>query len=145
MHAPHYIWLFLILFLSIPHYFVISNHIVLLTSKKKKEKNPNKFFSIKRNFKLTSNLKQNTPRIYPEPQPETRGIGFCFPNPRGMTHCHSPIPRGMEISGELASLRTVSKDCPWLTHFDRCQELYWPWHLICEKKFAQNLHWKLGR
>ena len=39
MRAPHYIWLFLILILSIPHYFVISNHIILLISKT----NQNKF------------------------------------------------------------------------------------------------------
>ena len=27
------------------------------------------------------------------PEPETRGIGFSFPDPRGMTNCHSPIPQ----------------------------------------------------
>ena len=106
MRAPHYIWLFLILILSIPHYFVISNHIILLISKK----NQNKFFSIERNFKLTSDLKQNTPRNYPEPRPVTRGIGFHFPDPQGMTNCHSldsPNPRGMKIAGKLASLSTT--------------------------------------
>ena len=45
---------------------------------------------IKRNFKLTSNLKQNSPQNSPEP--ETRGIGFSFPDPWGVTDCHSPIP-----------------------------------------------------
>ena len=121
MCVPHYIWLFLILILSIPHYFVISNHIIFLISKKKIQnklfsiKRNFKLFSIKINFKLSSNLKQNTPRNYPEPQPETWGIGFCFPHPRGMTNCHSPNPRGMKIAGELASLflgQRRSDDCP---------------------------------
>ena len=52
-----------------------------------------KFFWIKNNFKLTSNLKYNTPRNSPNPNPETRGIGFSFPDPRGMKNSHSPIPR----------------------------------------------------
>ena len=33
------------------------------------------------------------PEIPPNPNPETRGIGFSLPNPRGMTNCHSSIPR----------------------------------------------------
>ena len=57
MHDPHYIWLFLTLILSIPHYFVISyheNHISFWFWKKEYKK---KIFTLKRNFKLTSNLK----------------------------------------------------------------------------------------
>ena len=42
---------------------------------------------------MTSNLKQSTPRISPNPKPETQGIGFSFPDPQGMTVCHSPIPQ----------------------------------------------------
>ena len=48
---------------------------------------------MKEKFKLTSNLKKILPEISPNPDPVTRGIGFSFPDPRGMTNCHSPIPR----------------------------------------------------
>ena len=56
---------------------------------------------------MTSNLKQNSPRNSQNPEPETRGISFSFPDPQGMKKCHSPIsrnPRGMKIARELASL-----------------------------------------
>ena len=91
MCDPHYIWLFLILVSSTPCNFVISNHeshiILLIFFKKMKI-----IFSIKRNFKLTSNLKPNTPRISPE---------------HGKQVLVSPIPRGMKIAGELASLFVI--------------------------------------
>ena len=38
------------------------------------------------------------------PEPETPGIGFSFPDRRGMANCHSPNPRGMKIAWEWASL-----------------------------------------
>ena len=38
------------------------------------------------------------PEIPPNPDPATRGIGFSFPD-----------PRGMKITGELASLSTTSE------------------------------------
>ena len=92
MCDPHCIWLFLILILSIPRNFVISNHenhIILLIKK--------------RNFKLTSNLKQNTPRT------PTRNPGNRFSFPRSPRNDKLPFPdppnlRGMKIAGELASL-----------------------------------------
>ena len=41
---------------------------------------------------------------------ENRGIGFSFPDPQGISNCHSPIPRGMKIARELASLITQSRN-----------------------------------
>ena len=63
-----------------------------------KKKNQKRLFSIKINFKLTSNLKQNTPGNSPDPEYETQGIGVSFPD-----------PRGMKIAGELASPRNYNK------------------------------------
>ena len=36
-----------------------------------------------------SNWLQNAPQNSPNPKPETREIGFSFPDPWGMTNCHS--------------------------------------------------------
>ena len=34
-----------------------------------------------------------SPNIPQNPKLQTRVIGFSFPDPQGMTNCHSPIPR----------------------------------------------------
>ena len=101
MSVPHYIWLYLILILSIPHYFVTSNHIILLISKK----NSRQILFKKKIFKLTSDLKQNTPWNHPKPQPETRGFSFPW-SPRNdkLPLPDSPNPRGMKLARGLASL-----------------------------------------
>ena len=89
---PHYIWLFVRAFqyLSIPCNFVISNHenhIILLISKKVSKK----ILLKKKRFQIEFKSEIKYSSKFPEP--ETRGIGFSFPDPRGMTNCHSPIPR----------------------------------------------------
>ena len=113
-YKKNYIWLFLILILSIFRNFVISNHEnhnvwfvyyrYYLNRRFCTYEIKCKFFSIKIIFKLTSNLKQILPEIPPNPKLETNRIGFSFPNPQGMTNCHSQNPRGTKTTGGLASL-----------------------------------------
>ena len=85
MCDPHYIWLFLILILSIPYNFVISNHenhIILFIKKKIPQKIP------------------KIPQNSPNPKLETRG----------MTNYHSPNPRGKKIDRKLAFLDVAHMD-----------------------------------
>ena len=85
MRDPHNIWLFLILILSILRNFVISNLFLF------KKKNQKKIFCNENKFQIDFKSETNTPQNSPEP--ETRVIGFSFPDPRGLTNCHSPNPR----------------------------------------------------
>ena len=87
----YYIWLFLISILSIPCYFVISNHenhFLLLISKKKILFNKKKF---QIDFKFEIKCSPKFPR------PHTRNPGNRV----------SPKPRGMKIAGEFASLNVT--------------------------------------
>ena len=108
MRAPHYIWLFLILISSIPHYFVISNHIILLISKKNSKQilfNKKKF---QINFKSETKYSPKLPRT-PTRNPGNRILFPRSPSNDKLPFPDSPNPRGMEIAGELASL-TAEKD-----------------------------------
>ena len=49
----------------------------------------------------------------------TRGIRFSFPDPQGIANCHTPIPRGVKIAGDLASLCVVLQEIPPLLFIDR--------------------------
>ena len=107
MCYPHYIWLFLILISSISHYFVISNHIILLISKT----NSKQILFNKKKFQI--NFKSETKYSPKLPRTPTRNPGnrFLFPrSPRNdkLPFPDSPNPRGMEIAGELPSLRAIS-------------------------------------
>ena len=104
---PHS-FLSLVLILSIPHYFVISNHIILLISKK----NSKQILFNKKKFQI--NFKSETKYSPKLPRTPTRNPGnrFLFPrSPRNdkLPFPDSPNPRGMEIAGELASLVMTGK------------------------------------
>ena len=45
----------------------------------------------------------------PKPQARNWGIGYIFLDPWGMTNYHSPIPQGMTIAKELASLCVIDR------------------------------------
>ena len=106
MRVSHYIWLFLILISSIPHYFVISNHIIFLISKKNSKQilfNKKKF-----QIKFESETKYS-PKLTRTPT-RNQGNRLLFPrSPRNdkLPFPDSPNPRGIEIAGELASLQTI--------------------------------------
>ena len=50
---------------------------------------------------------------------KTRGIGFSFPDPRGMTNCHPPIPR-IPTEWKLPGHWNLNNWLPLQTNLDQC-------------------------
>ena len=136
----------MILILAIPHDFVISNHIILLISKK----NSKQILFNKKKFQI--NFKSETKYSPKIPGTPTRNPAnwFLFPrSPRNdkLPYPDSPNPRGMEIAGELASLivrRITQIDQLFSVQKTLCCNLVWEGIQSDEQKFLPIENEKLS-